>query len=292
MPTLEALLTRGRSVEQATRESQEEVRRFSDFGQPRGGPFGREPSYVEETIILSSDSDEAAPNRLRPRRSYFKSKQTAGLKGRKSRTIGGTSLGSRKHLAGAMGIRSVRDNSLARQLSTSHRGSQERADITRTRPNVQVPRTLSPIADSLLDRLPRHNPFLLIGGVEEPQDDDHMFQADDIVARDTPQLVTARESGFFDTTVETGHEDAAVRVASGAVYFRWHVIEENDVRLLLVADRIHTKSPLYQVIRLMCVRHQSVFQNKAMSWFKRGVEAALLEIGGVEVFKAATTTQR
>ena len=56
--------------------------------------------------------------------------------------------------------------------------------------------------------------------------------------RDTPRLVIARESGFFDTSVETGYEDAAVRIAAAAVYFRWHVIEETDVRLLLVLDRI------------------------------------------------------
>lgn len=161
------------------------------------------------------------------------------------------------------------------------RGDQERRAL------AEVPARLPDVES------PRQNPFLKKYQPEE-DDDDHEFwmQADDVVDRDAPMLVTARESGFFDTSVETGHEDAAVRTAAGAVYFRWHVIDENDVRLLLVADRIHTKSPLYQVIRQNCMRHQSVYQNKAMNWYKRGVAATVEAMGGMHVFEAATSLER
>ena len=122
-------------------------------------------------------------------------------------------------------------------------------------------------------------------------EDEIIPEADDVVERETPHLVTARECGFLDTRVETGHEEAAVRIAA-AVYFRWHVIEETDVLLFLVLDRIQTKSPLHQVIRNSCLRHQSVYQNKAMAWYKRGVLATIEAIGGRAVFDTSTTEQR
>ena len=123
-------------------------------------------------------------------------------------------------------------------------------------------------------------------------EDEIIPEADDIVERETPYLVTARECGFFDTSVETGREEAAVRIAAAAVYFRWHVIEETDVRLFLVLDRIQTKPPLHQVIRNSCLLHQSVYQNKAMAWYKRGVLATIEAIGGRAVFDNSTTEQR
>ena len=87
-------------------------------------------------------------------------------------------------------------------------------------------RPFNPIS---LDLLPRWNPFIRATLPDDSEEEEIIFQADDIVERDTPRLVTARESGFFDTSIETGHEDAAVRFAAAAVYFRWHVIEETDV---------------------------------------------------------------
>ena len=144
----------------------------------------------------------------------------------------------------------------------------------------------------LMESIPKHNTFLegIAGG--EPENEDQVEGVEDIVARDAPPLVTARESGFFDTSVETGHEDMAVRVAAGAVYFRWHQIDENDVRILLVADRIATRSPLYQVIRVSCVRHQSHYQNRAMKWFKSGVVATCIAMGGQERLEQATSVER
>lgn len=141
--------------------------------------------------------------------------------------------------------------------------------------------------------LPRRNPFLYPNAeLHDDGEGQHMEMAEDIIPRRTAKLITAQESGFFDTNVETGREAAAVRVAAGAIYFRWHLLAEADLRELLIADRIRTKSPLYSIIRNDCMRHQSVYQNKTTSWYKQGVGATIEAMGGMGVFENATSEER
>ena len=112
------------------------------------------------------------------------------------------------------------------------------------------------------------------------------------MTRKAPKLTTAGESGFFDTIVETGQEATAIRVAAGAVYFRWHIIDEFDLRELSVADRIRTRSLFYAFIRQNCIRHQSIYQSKTMCWYLRGVSAIVEAMGDIDVFTRATSEAR
>ncbi|KAL8679403.1 MAG: hypothetical protein Q9186_004314 [Xanthomendoza sp. 1 TL-2023] len=276
-----------------------EERSFSDFGRTRG--TFRETSSIPESIVVSDSDDETTATGEKRRRGRFVRNAQVKAKVAKYSTSAETTTALRRETESDHGevdqvprsdtesTVGVVSASLGGSNSTGlDDGSAEDTGYELRPPGIRRFSRFRP----LLESLPRHNTFL--EGIEPDGagDEEGAHRPEDIITRDAPHLVTARESGFFDTTVETGHEDMAVRVASGAVYFRWHVIEENDVRLLLVADRIATRSPLYQVIRTSCVRHQSVFQNKSMKWFKRGVVATVVAMGGTERFEGVTSTER
>ena len=108
--------------------------------------------------------------------------------------------------------------------------------------NKSATSSLSPPTPRVIVELPRRNPFLWGPQHEtsDEDDDDKFFRpADGIVTRKASKLTTAGESGFFDTTVETGQEATAIRVAAGAVYFRWHVIDESDLRVTCCGSNTH-----------------------------------------------------
>lgn len=213
---------------EAMKSERQEMRSFSDFGIPRG-TFTGSASYVPETIILSDSDDTESLRIVRPRRTRFTGNKIRAAKPPSYSTSAETTRSIREEIRG-------RSASERRRLDPAGGGTAHEGDAvlivgegsasdgrrtSREESTVTVePRRFS-VFGTLMEALPRHNTFLK--GVDPDNIDDNAIevqQVDDIVTRDAPQLVTARESGFFDTTVETGHEDMAVRVASGAVYFR------------------------------------------------------------------------
>ena len=107
-------------------------------------------------------------------------------------------------------------------------------------------------------------------------------------------LVLAGDAGvnFFDTTVESRHDDDAQRALASILYFREHAITDEKMRSYVIPARASTKSNLFELLRGRCMEWQYSFQVEIMKFYLKGVKRTCDEMGGLDFFKSTTTEER
>lgn len=97
---------------------------------------------------------------------------------------------------------------------------------------------------------------------------------------------------FFDTSVESKHEDDAQRGLAAVVYFREHIVTDEKARLYIIPKRTVTKSNLFELLRGRCMNWQYSFQSEIMRFLKKGVKRTCNQMGGREFFETTTSVER
>ncbi|KAG7008275.1 hypothetical protein G7Y79_00006g018950 [Physcia stellaris] len=85
-------------------------------------------------------------------------------------------------------------------------------------------------------------------------------------------LKTAGEKGinYFDTTIESHHEDDALRAVHALLYFRYHKVDEKDYREFITSERIASKSNLYDLHRIRGQNYNADKQQAIMDFYLNG----------------------
>lgn len=107
-------------------------------------------------------------------------------------------------------------------------------------------------------------------------------------------LKLAGEKGinYFDTTIESHHEDDALRAVHALLYFRYHKVDEEDFREFITPERIASKSNLYGLHRIRGQNYNADKQQAIMDFYLVGVGATAQAMGGKKTFRNTTQRQR
>lgn len=96
---------------------------------------------------------------------------------------------------------------------------------------------------------------------------------------------------FFDTTIESHHEDDALHAVHALLCFRYHKVDEEDPREFITLARIASKFNLYGLHRIRGQTYNSNQQRAIMNFYLVGVAATADAMGGKQIFKITTQVQ-
>ncbi|KAI9715258.1 MAG: hypothetical protein M1812_006069 [Candelaria pacifica] len=127
--------------------------------------------------------------------------------------------------------------------------------------------------------------------------DKHPFSGKDLGDRipdPMPSPMLARDCLIFQKGAHTDQADIRTTglVAANAIYFRYHQLEDDDIRDLVIPARVPTRSPEYELHRTYFIRKANEMERLILKWLEKGVENTISALGGLETFQKATCEER
>ena len=101
-----------------------------------------------------------------------------------------------------------------------------------------------------------------------------------------------RETGFFNTETELGHEDRMTWALAEVVYFRKHVLEASDIPTYLAPGGFKTRLATYELVLERFVGFQYDFQSSIMASYLDGVTKTVATLDGLESFANSSKNDR
>ena len=100
------------------------------------------------------------------------------------------------------------------------------------------------------------------------------------------------DTKIFDNTVESGHEDDALRAVFALLFWRYHLVDQITLRTCVILKRVSSKSPLYENIRQRCLRWNSSFKSKVLEFYHNGVTKTMDAMDDKAAMTMANKPQR
>ena len=144
------------------------------------------------------------------------------------------------------------------------------------------------------DRVQNNNGDLEDEPSGEPMPSSNFFLKDiepeNTIIEPCTTLSHARDQGYLDTSVDSAHQDDAVRAVAALIYWVRHHLSESHCREFITPGRFTTKSPIYELWRHRVLGWQYNFQGAIMKFYRAGVYAIVDDMA--DFFSTATKNDR